>query len=1150
MLSAEAIKLFLMNAYRNWIPPKPTFLTLIGDANYDYKDVVSPAPTPRKKNILTSYGNPVSDVWYVMWDSVNVYFPQMYVGRIPANNDEQVMIYLQKHQKYLQKKFDLFNKSFLFFSGGDATKPNELAQIKAANENVMNNLVKSSPLFGNATHFYKTINPPTNFGPYSLEEVQRKIDEGDLFISYIGHSGTRTWDNSISEVEHIKNKYIDRFPLISDFGCSTGKFAEPDVDAFGELFVCQSPNGQAISYLGNSSWGYLSTSLRFPGYFYDILVRDSIKNIGRAHTLAKIRQLLETGTGDVNRVFTYCNLLLGDPVIGLQIPTKPNFKMDESKIKLLTEQPNDMMDSVKFRVVISNYGIVNGDSVKILIADKYQDTLIFSKLLSAPFTKFEDTLKVSVPVSNFIGNRRLEVKIDPENLIDEIYEDDNSAEFNYIINSTSVNSIEANDFYSTSHDFIEVINPFIKRENSPERIRLEYSTSSDFSQSRTIITDFDTLITKVQLNNLIPGQRYFYRIKLDDPTAFWTKTKSFIQKNGQYTLFIDEEAGQREKFYYEKTFYDSISKSWKLDEDVINLKILSAGGYDGAFGSIQWNGYEQLPLTYYWGLATAIIDSITLQPTSIRYFNVPDLGVSDSLTNYVNRLPAGTLIAMAISADAAQGVLGYSGNTPPRNAIKTLGSLYIDSIRYREGWCILGKKGAAIGSVPEDYKKIFAGIAQIEVTKKVTYDSGFVVFPEMEFSGKWNYLKIESERPENSNILLIPLGIKRNGEVDTLYQYSTYQDSINLTSLDAKVYPSIKLLAKLYSNSLKESPKIFSVAASYIPVPELAVNYQTISIDRDTIMQGELVNYQAKIFNVGKSDADSFKILLELIRSDNSSYVLVDSVIYRLEKNSYFTLNYQYVNKIYDGFGNFAFKLTIDSDNSVNEFFENNNIFYKSFYIKKDTTTSVSETSVSVLFNGKEIREWEYVEPDAKIEIKIFYPIWFPFTDTSSVQVYLDGERYYSNQLTYSYDSIERKIEIILETKLSKGEHNLRIYTKDAFGRISNQPVVDKYFKVTNDLELQNVYNYPNPFSKETYFTFILTQIPDEVQIKIYTVAGRLIKEFKLSSSELTTNFNKIFWDGRDEDGDLIGNGVYLYKVIAKKGDRVTSIIQKLAVVR
>ncbi|MEO0075802.1 MAG: C25 family cysteine peptidase, partial [candidate division WOR-3 bacterium] len=114
MLEAEAIRSFLVSAYRNWLPPKPTFLTLIGDANYDYKDIITPAPTPRKKNVLTSFGNPVSDVWYVMWDTVNIHFPQMYVGRIPANNDDQVLMYLQKHQKYLQRKFDYFNKSYLF----------------------------------------------------------------------------------------------------------------------------------------------------------------------------------------------------------------------------------------------------------------------------------------------------------------------------------------------------------------------------------------------------------------------------------------------------------------------------------------------------------------------------------------------------------------------------------------------------------------------------------------------------------------------------------------------------------------------------------------------------------------------------------------------------------------------------------------------------------------------------------------------------------------------------------------------------------------------------------------------------------------------------------------------------------------------------
>jgi flagellar hook assembly protein FlgD len=48
----------------------------------------------------------------------------------------------------------------------------------------------------------------------------------------------------------------------------------------------------------------------------------------------------------------------------------------------------------------------------------------------------------------------------------------------------------------------------------------------------------------------------------------------------------------------------------------------------------------------------------------------------------------------------------------------------------------------------------------------------------------------------------------------------------------------------------------------------------------------------------------------------------------------------------------------------------------------------------------------------------------------------------------------------------------------------------------------------------------------------------------------LNYDFNRIEWDGRDEDGSLIANGVYLYKVIVKKGSDVITATQKLAVVR
>lgn len=1150
MLQAEAIRRFLVAASNYWIAPRPTYLNLIGDANYDYKDAITPAPEPRKKNLLTSFGNPVSDVWYVMWDSINVHFPQMFVGRIPANNDNQVILYLQKHQKYLQKRYDYFNKSFIFFSGGDATKPNELAQIIAANDFVMNSYVKSSPLFGNATHFYKTINPPSNFGPYTLEQVQKVIDEGGLFISYIGHSGTRTWDNSISEVEHIKNKYNDRLPLISDFGCSTGKFAEPDVDAFGELFISQSPNGQAIAYLGNSSWGYLSTSLNFPRIFYQRLIQDSTKGIGYIHNLSKIQQLNQSGTNDVTRVFTYCNLLFGDPIIGLRLPEKPNLTISQSNIKLLNEQPNDLLDSVKFQLVVQNLGIVSPDSLFINIEDSFQDSTIFSRSIKIPQTKFTDTLLISIPVSNFVGLRKLTVTLDPNNLINEIYEDDNTADLNYVINSTSLLPLELSSYFNTSKSRVDILNPFIRKESYPERLKLELSTDKNFTQTTDYFANYDTLMTKVSLENLSENQRYYYRVKIDDSRSFYSKEQSFLQKNSQYQIFIDEPGNSENLFSYQKTQFDTATSSWKLLKQNINLKILSGGGHDGAFGSIQLNGLEQLPNTYYWGLATAIIDSVTLRPTFIRYFNVPDAGVSDSLTNYINRQPPGTLIAMTISADAAQNVLGWGSGSPPRNAIKTMGSLYIDSIRYREGWAILGRKGATIGSVPEDYRKLFAGIATVEVTKNVTYDTGYVVFPEIKFANKWNYIKFESNRPGNSSITYIPIGIRTNGNIDTLFNFISQQDSIDLSNLDAKVYPSLKVSAILIASDNKESPEIFGLGANFISLPELAVNYQTVLTDKDTIWQGGRVNFSSRIYNVGKSLADTVKVKLDLIKSDNSIYNLIDTVFYNLQPENFVSISYQYLNTYFDGYGNFNFKLSVDPDDSVYEFFENNNIFYKPFFVKRDTTTSVSSNSVTIKFNGKEILDWDYVEPESKVNIEVNYPVWFPVADTSAIQIFIDGRRVYAQNLSFEYDTIDRKIFIEHNPILQSGEHTIRVFMKNFYGRLSTTPVVEKYFKVSQDIELLNIYNYPNPFTNGTHFTFVLTQIPEELNIKIYTIAGRLVKEIKVMQNNLSTNFNKIFWDGKDEDGDELANGVYIYKMTIKKGSKTQSTFQKLAILK
>lgn len=1146
---AEAIKRFLMNAYINWIAPKPSFLTLLGDANYDYRDIITPAPAIRKKNFVVSYGNPVSDVWYVMWDSVNTYIPQMFVGRIPVNSNQEIIRYLQRHQNYINSLYDVFNKTFLFFSGGNPGNPGEMGLIKAANDLVINDYVRSFPIYGNAFHFYKTINPPTNFGPYSTDFVQSAINEGGIFISYIGHSGTRTWDNSITEVEHLQNRYTNRFSLITDFGCSTGKFAEPDIDAFGELFVTQSPYGQAITYCGNSSWGYLSTSLRFPRLFYEILLRDTSTIISRAHLLAKIRQLNETGSGDVNLVFTYCNLLFGDPIISLRLPKKPNLVVDQPSLKILDEQINDQIDSINVMINISNYGLVISDSIKIRIEDIYDDSVRFSHEWFIPFTKFRDTFYLKIPINQLVGIHRLDLKVDPENNIDEIYEEDNHVSLTYLVTSTSLVPVEVSSFYNGSRDFIEVLNPIVERSDQPEVIKLELSVSPDFGDFQSYVKNFDTILTRIPLSNLIPNERYFYRLKLDHPDAFYTQVNSFKNVYNNATLFIDEQLREQD-FVNFNTKYDSSERSWLLDKKSNVLKIMSAGKYDGAFGSIQYNSYEKLPNTYYWGIATALIDTITLEPHSFRYFQATDPGVMDSLANYINRLPTGTVIAMTISDDGAQNVLGWGPGTVSRNAIKTLGSKYIDSVLYREGWCILGKKGAPIGSVPESYKKYFTGVAQIELTKNITFDSGYVVFPKMENARNWQYVIFDSEKPNNTSLVHIPIGITSTNEKDTLYNLSTSLDSISLSNIDAAHYPSIQILTKFYSNQLKESPKVKSLSAYYLTLPELAINYQVVKISRDTINQGEYVNYNAKIFNVGKSSTDPFRVVLELIKPDNSVSTLIDSTFAVLIPDESITLEYRYLNTIYDGFGSFSFRLMIDPENRVREFVESNNVFVKKFFVKKDTTTSVSASALIVKFNNKELNDWDFVEPNSKINITLNYPVWFNVRDTSAIQIYIDAERIYAYEFNTNFDSIERRLEIEFEKVFEKGQHDIKIFIKDAYGRISSNPVYERYFKVSSDLEIQRVYNIPNPMKDDTYFTFVATQVPDEATIKIYTVTGRLIKIIQLQESELNINFNKVYWDGKDEDGDIVGNGVYLYRLIIKKGEKTYTTTQKLAVVK
>lgn len=118
---------------------------------------------------------------------------------------------------------------------------------------------------------------------------------------------------------------------------------------------------------------------------------------------------------------------------------------------------------------------------------------------------------------------------------------------------------------------------------------------------------------------------------------------------------------------------------------------------------------------------------------------------------------------------------------------------------------------------------------------------------------------------------------------------------------------------------------------------------------------------------------------------------------------------------------------------------------------------------------------------------------------------------------------------------LAEGRHQIKIQAWD----IANNPAegyTEFVVASSEGVALKHVLNYPNPFTTATCFMFEHNQAGQEldVMVQIYTVSGRLIKTLEeriISTGYRLGNGECIQWDGRDDYGDPLAKGVYLYKV-------------------
>lgn len=164
--------------------------------------------------------------------------------------------------------------------------------------------------------------------------------------------------------------------------------------------------------------------------------------------------------------------------------------------------------------------------------------------------------------------------------------------------------------------------------------------------------------------------------------------------------------------------------------------------------------------------------------------------------------------------------------------------------------------------------------------------------------------------------------------------------------------------------------------------------------------------------------------------------------------------------------------------------------------------------------------------------------------DNDNRQYYVLNDFYQGDLDNYKKGEVRFQLPL-----LEPGHHSLHIKAWDVLNN-SGEASID--FLVAKDEELQigHILNYPNPFSTHTSFWFEHNKPGQvlQVTVQIMTISGRVIRELKKQVITAGNRNTELMWDGKDEQGQRVGRGVYLYNLRVSAGSQVKQKIEKMVI--
>lgn len=478
-------------------------------------------------------------------------------------------------------------------------------------------------------------------------------------------------------------------------------------------------------------------------------------------------------------------------------------------------------------------------------------------------------------------------------------------------------------------------------------------------------------------------------------------------------------------------------------------------------------------------------------------------------------------------------------------------------------FCKKGDPSSVVEYCSQDYTDDFVLQATLEGFDNIGIETTPLIGPTSDWGNVyWKQDPMETSSLDSTVLTINAYDISGNWQyrIDTSF---TLNDSIlDLNSIiDAAQAPYIDLSAYYVDTSTFTPAQIDRWHVLFAPLPEAAIDGSTLytwsATNNNTVAEGESIEFAVDVKNIFTVDMDSLLISYWIEDENNLIYpipytrqdslkvgdVLRDTI-------SVPTTGHLGINSLWMEVNPYVNGSLFITDQPEQEHF--NNLLQIPFFVTGDSINPI----LDVTFNGNHILNGDIVDPNSEILITLKddneYLIMNDISDTTLFGVYITDPQGALHSIPFvdgqgstimqwiPANSQNKRFKIIWPAEFTMdGKYQLLVQGADRSGNLSGDYEYRVNFEIVHESTITNMMNYPNPFSTSTRFVFTLTgsEAPDDIIIQIMTVSGRVVREItedQLGIIQIGRNISEYAWDGTDEFGDPLANGVYLYRVKAK----------------